>query len=393
VDAVRESDYSLVADSPGVGAGPEGIPPGLRIMSLEELRERLNELDRRLIELIAERQSVVEQVGAFKHSEGQAIRDYAREKRVLDSARGTADALGVAPDVAEQVMRLLIKTSLTRQELERVRAEGQGDGQQALVIGGSGKMGRWFAAFLESQGYDVTVADPAGRSGGFAHIADWRTCAEAFAVTVIAAPLKVTPGILADMAERRHAGLIFDIGSLKTPLIPALRALAASGAQVTSLHPMFGPDAELLSGKHVLFLDAGNAEATRKAQRLFDATMVQQTTMALDEHDRLIAYVLGLSHALNIAFSAVLATSGESVPRLADLSSTTFDAQLEVAARVARENPQLYFEIQSLNKHGLEPLTGLQKVIQEIIDAVRDNDEQAFVELMEQGRRYMASRG
>jgi chorismate mutase/prephenate dehydrogenase len=361
-------------------------------MSLKSLRERLNELDRQLIELIAERQSVVEQVGAFKQSEGQKIRDFAREKRVLDGARNTAGELGVAPDIAEQVMRLLIQTSLTRQELERVRAEGQGDGQKALVIGGSGKMGRWFAQFLNSQGYEVSIADPAESPPGFAHCADWRDCSNDFAITVVAAPLQVSADILREMATRSHTGLIFDIGSLKTPLIPALEALAASGARVTSLHPMFGPDTELLSGKHVLFMDVGHAEATDAARRLFDATMVKQTSMALSEHDRLIAYVLGLSHALNIAFSAVLAKSGESVPRLADLSSTTFDAQLGVAAKVAEENPQLYYEIQSLNKHGLEPLEGLQDVIQTIVDAVRQDDEQAFVDLMLQGRKYMASR-
>jgi chorismate mutase/prephenate dehydrogenase len=88
----------------------------------------------------------------------------------------------------------------------------------------------------------------------------------------------------------------------------------------------------------------------------------------------------------------VLATSGESVPRLADLSSTTFDAQLEVATRVAQENPQLYFEIQSLNKHGLEPLEALVSAAQAISDAVRTGDEAAFVELMENGKRYLASR-
>ena len=41
--------------------------------------------------------------------------------------------------------------------------------------------------------------------------------------------------------------------------------------------------------------------------------------MGLDEHDRLIAYVLGLSHALNIAFFTALADSGEAAPRLAKL--------------------------------------------------------------------------
>ena len=361
-------------------------------MSLEKLRKRLNEIDRQLIELIAERQGVVEKVGVFKQSEGFAIRDFAREKRVLDGARGTANELGVAPDIAEQVMRLLIQTSLTRQELERVRNEGQGDGQRAMVIGGNGKMGRWFADFLNSQGYDVTIADPSKQSSDFEYIADWRQNQDEFAVIVIATPLSISADILSEMAKRKQSGLIFDIGSLKTPLIPALRHLASTGAQVTSLHPMFGPDTELLSGKHVLFLDAGNKKAMLASQKLFDATMVQQSVMSLDEHDRLIAYVLGLSHVLNIAFSAVLAKSGESVPRLAVLSSTTFDAQLEVAARVAEENPQLYFEIQSLNKHGLEPLNVLQKTIQAILDSIKQDDEEAFVKLMDQGRKYMASR-
>ena len=92
-------------------------------MDLGDLRKRLNELDRQLIELIAERQSVVEQVGELKRTEGQATRDYAREKQVLDGARQNATELGIAPDIVEEVMRLLIRTSLTRQERARVRAE------------------------------------------------------------------------------------------------------------------------------------------------------------------------------------------------------------------------------------------------------------------------------
>jgi chorismate mutase/prephenate dehydrogenase len=366
------------------------------VMALEDLRKRLNELDRQLIELIAERQSVVEQVGELKRTEGQSTRDYQREKQVLDGARASATELGIAPDIAEQVMRLLIQTSLQRQERARVRAEGRGEGQKALVIGGGGKMGRWFADFLDSQGFDITVADPQNPVTDYACVADWQEVStaesEKFAITVVAAPLQVSADILTAMAERGHSGLIFDIGSLKSPLIPALETLATAGAQVTSLHPMFGPDTELLSDKHVLFLDVGVPAATAAARALFASTMVQQTEMSLAEHDRLIAYVLGLSHALNIAFFGVLATSGESVPRLADLSSTTFDAQLEVATRVAQENPQLYFEIQSLNKHGLEPLEALVSAAQAISDAVRTGDEAAFVELMENGKRYLASR-
>ena len=94
--------------------------------------------------------------------------------------------------------------------------------------------------------------------------------------------------------------------------------------------------------------------------------MAEQVVMSLDEHDRLIAYVLGLSHALNIAFFTALAESGEAAPRLARLSSTTFDAQLDVASRVAQESPDLYFEIQSLNDYGAESLEALSKAVERL---------------------------
>ena len=101
------------------------------------------------------------------------------------------------------------------------------------------------------------------------------------------------------------------------------------------------------------------------------ATLVE---MDLESHDRLIAYVLGLSHALNIAFFTALAESGEAAPKLATLSSTTFDAQLGVAGRVAAENPDLYFEIQTLNDYGTESLAALLYAIERLRSVVRAND-------------------
>jgi chorismate mutase/prephenate dehydrogenase len=361
-------------------------------MTLDQLRARLAAIDRQIIDLAAERQAVSHEIGAVKRTEGRATRDFTREKQVIDAARGRAAERGVPPDIAEALMELLIRSSLTTQEQARVRAEGAGQGQRALVIGGAGKMGRWFAEFLDSQGFVVTVADPAGPAAGFRHVPDWRALDDDFAVTVVATPLGATAAILGALAERGHRGLIFDIGSLKSPLAGALRELAARGARVTSLHPMFGPDTDLLSGRHVLFMDAGSPAAVRDARALFASTMALQMEMPLEEHDRLIAYVLGLSHALNIAFFTALAESGETAPRLAKLSSTTFDAQLDVAARVARENPHLYFEIQSLNPQGLHALEELLGAVQRLTDIVRRGDEAAFVRLMEQGRDYLARR-
>ena len=362
------------------------------LKTLEEIRARLTAIDRELIERVAERQRLSREVERAKRATGHATRDYRREREVILGVRTHATSHGVAPALAEQILRLLIRTSLATQEQARVVASGQGSGRTALVIGGRGKMGRWFAEFLASQGYEVEIADPAGALEGFAHLARWEDSALAHDLIVVATPLRATAAVLHSLAGRRPRGLVFDLASVKTPLRAGLEALRAAGVRVTSLHPMFGPDTDLLSGRHVIYVDVGNAEALAAAQELFAPTMAEKVVMGLDEHDRLIAYVLGLSHALNIAFFTALAESGEAAPRLARMSSTTFDAQLEVASRVAEESPALYFEIQALNEYGTESLTALLFAVERLRATVRAQDAAGFQQMMERGQSYLHTR-
>jgi chorismate mutase/prephenate dehydrogenase len=361
-------------------------------MTLDKLRKNLSAVDRRLVELIAERQRIVGEIGKTKLTTGTGTRDYAREKDVLDMGREQAEELGVNPDLVEGMLHQLIRTSLESQERDRVVAEGKGNGRRALIIGGAGKMGRWFVDFFASQGFATTIADTEVDDGP-GRFRNWIDAGLDFDFIVVATPLAVSGRILVQLAVLKPKGLVFDIGSLKSPLMDGLRELQAAGCRVTSLHPMFGPDTRLLSGRHLIFCDVGDSDATATAKELFSATMVEQLDMGLDDHDRLIAYVLGLSHALNIAFFTALAESGEAAPKLAKMSSTTFDSQLLVSAAVAEDNPHLYFEIQNLNKFGLGPLDALCDAAARIRETVAGGDEQAFVDLMEKGRDYLALRG
>ncbi len=361
-------------------------------MDLKALRDRLTTIDAELLDLVAERQRLSRDIAAVKRATGHPTRDFGREREVLLNARARAEQAGVSPTVAEQLMRMLIRSSPTTQERALVAAQGRGSGRRALIIGGAGKMGRWFADFLASQGFGVEVADPAGEAPGYPQMPDWRESPLDHDLIVVATPLGITRDVLLELAGRRPAGLVFDIGSLKTPLRAGIDALRDAGLRVASIHPMFGPDTELLSGRHVLHLDLGDPQAVREGQALFASTMAQQVVTTLDDHDRLMAYVLGLSHAVNIAFFTALAESGEAAPRLARLSSTTFDAQLDVATRVASESPALYFEIQSLNEYREESLQALGEAVRRLRYLVERGDAAGFEALMLKGRQYFEGR-
>ncbi|GMU44312.1 MAG: bifunctional chorismate mutase/prephenate dehydrogenase [Xanthomonadales bacterium] len=359
---------------------------------LSELRAELDAVDAELIAAIAHRQALVAEIGRWKHAQGRQLRDFQREREVIANVRAKAQAIGLDGEIAEQVMKLLIESSLTTQEQDRVRLASQGGGRRALVIGGNGRMGRWFVRFLAAQGFDVEVADPSGAPEGSVGRANWSEGALDQDLIVVAAPMRRSNEILLALAERRPAGLVFDIGSLKTPLIEGLTACAAAGLRVCSVHPMFGPDTELLSDRHVIFLPVGAPDAVCQARELFAQTMVQAVEMSLAEHDHLIAYVLGLSHALNIVFFTALANSGEAAPKLARMSSTTFDRQLRIATGVASENPRMYYEIQSLNAFRGEALDALRRAVGELTRCIEEGDEIGFVALMERGRGYLSAR-
>jgi chorismate mutase/prephenate dehydrogenase len=360
--------------------------------TLTDLREELSDLDGRLLELVAQRQALSRDVARVKREKGLPTRDFQRERDVLMTARAKAAELDVPPALAENLMQLLIRSSLTTQERASVVARCAGSGRRALIIGGAGQMGRWFVEFLASQGFDVEVADPQGAPPGARAVSDWRKSDLRHDFIVLATPLAVTDALLRELALRRPQGVVFDIGSLKSPLRAGLLTLKSHGCNVTSIHPMFGPNTDLLSGRHVVFVDLGCAEALARAREIFAPTMVEQVVTSLDDHDRLIAYVLGLSHALNIAFFAALAESGEAAPRLARMSSTTFDAQLAVAAGVVHDNPELYYEIQSLNDYGAESLEALSQAVERIREAVLSRDAAAFIALMNRGREWGQSR-
>ncbi|MDG2289438.1 MAG: chorismate mutase, partial [Woeseiaceae bacterium] len=87
-------------------------------MSLDNLRKNLSAIDRQLVEIIAERQRIVGQIGKSKQSSGASTRDYAREKDVLDMGRKQAEEMGVDPDLIESLLEMLIRSRLVARDFK-----------------------------------------------------------------------------------------------------------------------------------------------------------------------------------------------------------------------------------------------------------------------------------
>ena len=131
---------------------------------LDELRGELGALDSQLMDLLGKRSELVSRIGRIKEKAGIPTRDYEQEKVVIQRCRTRAENAGVDPDLAESVMLELIRSSLRVQEQQRLASRGDGLGQTALVIGGSGKMGGWFVRFLDALATRSPSQTPLNRS-------------------------------------------------------------------------------------------------------------------------------------------------------------------------------------------------------------------------------------
>ena len=235
---------------------------------LAQLRQKLDQIDADIISLIAERQFNVEQIGNVKLSTNSPTRDYQREKQVIEKVKSHAKQQGLDPEIAQKIFELVIETSLSKQEVQKVKESNYGSNKSALIIGGNGKMGQWFAHFLASQNFDVHISDLEPLKDQHNFIQDYRQIELDHDYVIVATPIQKSAEILQQLSELKPSGIVLDISSIKSPLRLPLRQLADSGCKVVSIHPMFGPDIQLMSGKHVIFIDMGNEEAVNQVKQL-----------------------------------------------------------------------------------------------------------------------------
>jgi chorismate mutase/prephenate dehydrogenase len=344
---------------------------------LAEARRRIDALDADLVRVAAERVAAAADAGRAKAAMGQSLVDFVREREVLDGVRRRAAAAGLEPAVAEDLVTRLILASTSRQESERLGATRVGQGRQAVVAGGAGRMGRWLVRFLRGAGFEALVLDPAEPDGMAAAV----RALPAADLVLVAVPPSEAARLYDSWAAQPPRGVVADVCSVKAPLTPALRRLQQAGGRVASFHPLFGPATTVLRGTDIVLCNTGDAEAAATVRALFAGTSARLVALGLDEHDHLMADVLALSHAAAIAFA--LSVEGGAA------QGTTSRRLRDVAATVVREDPRVYYEIQAGNPHADAALARLQEAVARVRETVRRRDPEAFAGLLGEGRRRL----
>jgi chorismate mutase len=90
--------------------------------TVPEARARIDEINERVVELLAERQAIVDDLCELKADADRTVRDPEREAELLAHVRAVADEAGLPPTLAETLFEEILAHSVERQR--RQRADG-----------------------------------------------------------------------------------------------------------------------------------------------------------------------------------------------------------------------------------------------------------------------------
>lgn len=355
---------------------------------LEKMREEVKKIDSDIIELISKRLKITARIGEKKKESGIPLRNWEVEKKVFDNAEKNALEHGLPPNLVKDILRSMIRESRIRQEKLHYSAYS-GNREKILIVGGLGEMGKWFSDFFENQGHRVMIHDIKGPSPRFESFESLDRGLKKATCALISTSLKNVPEVIDRISKTDFDGIVFDIASLKNFLKEPVKRAIKNGIKITSMHPMFGPATRTLSDKVLCICDCGNNEANKKVNEFFKETAISTVKLSFSQHDRVISYVLGLSHIINIIWMKLLGESDFKYETLAKIGSTTFNSQMKTSSSVISEDPSLYYEIQRYNPFKEKLFADLKNNTKEIINLIEKDRKKEFTEMMTQSKKWL----
>lgn len=161
------------------------------VAELTALRDQIDEVDKALLSLLAKRLELVAEVGEVKSQYGLPIYVPERESAMLASRRKEAAALGVPPDLIEDVLRRVMRESYSSENDKGFKTL-QPNLRPVVIVGGGGQMGRLFEKMLTLSGY-----------GAYSGKNDWARAADIVAdagMVIVSVPIHTTVETIAAAA-------------------------------------------------------------------------------------------------------------------------------------------------------------------------------------------------
>lgn len=262
------------------------------------------------------------------------------------------------------------------------------------IIGGSGKMGRWFAKFLLEEGRKVVISGrnerkllETGRQLGVEVAANNVEAVKSANVILLSVPIESFELVVREISpfiQPKQA--VIDITSIKSSPVDIMHKYIKKGV-VLGAHPLFGPGARSVANQNFVLTPTSEAEAAlaQKIKEYLAARRARVTLMTPQEHDEMMTIILGLSHFIAIVAADTLPGS-DKLKKMEAIGGITYKVLLTLIESVLSEDPELYASLQMNLPNVAEIEKLFQRRAKEWTDLVENKDRQKFVQRMKELR-------
>ncbi|MGL5800059.1 MAG: bifunctional chorismate mutase/prephenate dehydrogenase, partial [Plesiomonas sp.] len=213
------------------------------VPELALLRDHIDAVDREMLDLLTRRLALVKQVGEVKSRHGLPIYVPEREASMLAARRAEAQALGIPPDLIEDILRRVMRESYSSENDSGFKTVNPTT-RPIVIIGGRGQLGQLFARLFTLSGYQVRVLDKDDWVNADALLDD-------AAMVLISVPISLTEAVIDRLQQLPTDCILADLTSVKQAPLQAM--LAVHRGPVVGLHPMFGPDLSSLAKQVIVY--------------------------------------------------------------------------------------------------------------------------------------------
>ncbi len=242
------------------------------------------------------------------------------------------------------------------------------------IIGGTGGIGKWFAAFFAAEGYPVHCA---GRNNGMSIPELAQSCR----VVIVAVPIAATLDVIRRVGPHLpEDALLMDLTSLKGEPVRAM--LKATAAEVVGCHPLFGPDCPSLAGQNIILCPGRGERWLKRMEGIFATSGARVTVTTPEEHDRMMALTQGLTHLDTILMGLTLRDSGVEPSELDAFSTPVFRTKQAIVEKVFGLRPEMYAGILAGNPEMPQIIERYEKNLSRLKELVQNGDAAGLAALL-----------
>lgn len=261
-------------------------------------------------------------------------------------------------------------------------------------------MGQWFAAYLAKTGRQVVITgrDQAklkttGAKLGVP-IATNIEAVKSSDIVLLSVSIDGFEAVVKEIAPFiRPEQVIIDLTSVKVLPVEVMHKYLKT-AVTLGVHPMFGPGASDVKGQSFVLTPTSERETqlAKKVESFLKAESARVIITTPEEHDRLMAVILGFAHFIAFVSGETLVAT-DVLKKTRAVGGKTYNLLLTLVEAVASEDAEFYASLQTNLPYlgGIETL--FSKKAEEWSELVRKKDKEQLVRKMHELRQNLEREG